>query len=248
MNVPGFNTNRGNVTAFIACGGDGTVNIIGRSALANNIPLGILPMGRFNNIATSLCHKGERPSINLAIEKIIARNYRKIDTATVSGLPFFGSIGLGFTPRLTTVLEDKTPPRFGFTWSNLAGKVLNEITAHKKVIKVDAFRFEVKTLFFNINLLSHSAGLPVSPLSVDDDGLMEVIFDHTEKTRDLSSFIGALFKKKYIYGSDIRIYRGTNISLQTKRGQDLYLDGEIIEVPTNKLEIKIGEHQLKIFC
>jgi len=61
---------RGKVTGIIAAGGDGTVNAAAKVAVEANLPLGILPMGRFNDIASSLC-KG--PDARKAIKAIINR-------------------------------------------------------------------------------------------------------------------------------------------------------------------------------
>ncbi|MDF1543463.1 MAG: acylglycerol kinase family protein, partial [bacterium] len=45
---------RGKVTALIAAGGDGTVNLVARAAEQAKLPVGIIPMGKDNNIARSL--------------------------------------------------------------------------------------------------------------------------------------------------------------------------------------------------
>ena len=47
---PNF-SGRGRVTGLIACGGDGTVNTVGRVSLKSGIPLGVLPSGKLNNFA-----------------------------------------------------------------------------------------------------------------------------------------------------------------------------------------------------
>src|SRR5262245_9848544 len=44
----------GNYDLVIAAGGDGTVEAVARGLLETEIPLGIIPLGTFNNVATSL--------------------------------------------------------------------------------------------------------------------------------------------------------------------------------------------------
>jgi len=44
----------GEVTGMVACGGDGTFNLVARAALQKGLPVGFLPMGKYNNIARSL--------------------------------------------------------------------------------------------------------------------------------------------------------------------------------------------------
>lgn len=44
----------GNYDLVIAAGGDGTVEAVARGLLKTRVPLGIIPLGTFNNVATSL--------------------------------------------------------------------------------------------------------------------------------------------------------------------------------------------------
>lgn len=235
----------GPITGVIACGGDGTFNLVAREALAADLPVGILPMGRLNNIARSICGSA---GIADSIERIISGSYKKIDTARVSNQQFFGSIGLGFVPELARALETTKPPRWGVGWSHLGARAAADVTVDSTIVKVDSFRFEIKPIIFNVNLLSHSAGLPLSPASVSDDGHAEIIFDLGDKIGEFGTYTRLIQKRKYLYGDDIRLYRGVTITVQPTRGRLLYLDGELLELPTNVLEIQVGPDQVKVFC
>ncbi len=236
---------RGEVTSIIACGGDGTFNLAARGALANDLPVGCLPLGRFNNIAHHL-YGEDNP--DTAIAKIVKGDYKKFDVGTVADQPFFGAVGLGFVPELMNLLAEKRTPRFGIGWSQLAAKAAANVALHKTVIKVDAFRFEVTPMFLNVNLLPYAAGLPFSTASLIDDTQAEVIFDVGASMGDFSSFVRSIYKKKYLYGREIRMFRGKVITIQSTKGRTLYLDGELIQLPTSALTITIGEQQVKIFC
>jgi len=43
----------------VACGGDGTVQVVGRNLINKNIPMGILPLGSANGLATALGLSGD---------------------------------------------------------------------------------------------------------------------------------------------------------------------------------------------
>lgn len=236
---------RGKVTALVACGGDGTFNLVGRAAVQAGMPIGLLPLGLRNNIGRSL---GLDSDIDSAIDKIVNRKSCKIDTGLVAGLPFFGSIGLGLIPEIADILLDKKTPRFGFGWSSLTGQAAASIDARKRVIKIDAFRFEISPHLLNVNLLPYSSGLQLSPASLIDDGQMEVLFDVADDIDHLSSFIKQVYKNKYFYGSEVRLYRGRMISFQPTSGETLYLDGELVALPTNVVEVTVGPDQLTVFC
>ncbi len=235
----------GPVTALIACGGDGTFNLVARAAVRAQLPVGCYPLGRVNNIARSLCKTCD---INVISRSILTGGYREIDTAQAADIPFFGSLGLGFTVRLTEELEGRALPRFALGWSQIGAKAAAAVELRKTVVKVDAFRFEIKPIIFNINLLSYSAGLPLSPISIADDGYMEIIFDRGRGEGNFSAFTRSIVKGKYLYGDDIRLYRGKEITLQLLRGRTLYLDGELIELATDTLAVRVGDKQLRVLC
>jgi diacylglycerol kinase family enzyme len=228
----------------VACGGDGTFNLVARAALRADIPVGCLPLGRFNNIARSLNPTADPDK---AIEKIISRGYRTIDTATAAGLPFFGSVGLGFVAKLLEQLQKQDVPRLSFGWSQLGARAASEVRLKRTILKVDAFRFEIRPIILSINLLSYSAGLPLTPASIPDDGLAEVVFDQGNNAGSFSAFTRLTLRKKYLYGDDVRLYRGRAITCQSVKGSTLYLDGELIELPDDTLEIRISDKKLHVF-
>lgn len=241
--VPTSIVRRGKVTAVVAAGGDGTVNLAGRLADEAALPLGILPMGHLNNIARSLFGEG-----GSAIERIMAGRYKKIDTGRIGNLMFLGGVGFGYVTSMARLLADRRPPRFGIGWSKLGGKAAAQVKPKPLVIKIDAFRFEVAPLLLSINLLPHIAGLPLSPASIDDDGQAEVIFDRGDLIGEFSGFTRLIVKRKYYYGDAVRLYRGRVIHLLSAGGREMYLDGDIVEAPSDEMPVTIQEKQLKIFC
>jgi diacylglycerol kinase family enzyme len=236
---------RGEFTALVACGGDGTFNLVARAAMESELPVGILPMGRFNNIAQYL-YKSTAPAD--AIAKVLAGDYKKIDSGMAADQPFFNAIGIGFLPELAESLKVTRPPRFGFGWSQLGAKVASEVKIEKLVIKIDAFRFEISPIMLNIHLLPLAAGLPFATAALIDDGHAEVIFDQGGQVGEFSSITRAIQKGKFLYGTDVRMFRGQTINIQPVKDRVLYLDGELVPLPTTVLPIKIGDKQVKVLC
>lgn len=236
---------RGKVSALIACGGDGTVNLVARVAQKADLPMGVLPLGDHNNIARSLC---EGADVDTAINKIIKRDYRKIDTASVGRHFMVGSAGIGLVPQLSRLLEQGGRPRLCLGWSSIASKAAAEVKLKKMVIKIDAFRFEVRPIMLSINLLPYSVTLPFSPASVADDRRAEVILNFDQDTAPFSTFVRQVCRKKYIYGGEVKLFRGSDISIEPAKKVCLYCDGELIDIEDEVLKIRVGEKQLKVFC
>ena len=236
---------RGEISALIAAGGDGTVNLVARAALDADMPMGILPLGRHNNIATSLYGT---PKPDKCITKILEKKQKKIDYAVVANQKFFGSLGLGLLPILEKHLSRNGKPRFGFGWNRLGNKAASGCAVRNSIIKVDAFRFEISPLLLNINLLPFSAGIKISPVSGESDGLIEVIFDVNIKPKEVGGILKKLNSGKLVYGDEIRLFRGKRITIQPTAGLTMYLDGELLELPTDAIEIEVGSKHLMVYA
>jgi len=236
---------RGEISALIAAGGDGTVNLAARAALAAGMPLGIFPLGRENNIASSL-YDTVKPE--KCISRILEKKLKRIDYASVANQIFFGSVGLGLIPNLKKLLSQNGKPRFGFGWNRLGARAAAGCSIRNSIIKVDAFRFEISPLLLNINLLPYSAGIKISPVSGQSDGLAEVIFDVNLKPREVGGVLKQLSRGKFIFGNDVRMFRGRSITIQPTAGMTLYLDGELLELPADVIEIEVGSKHLMVYC
>lgn len=236
---------RGKITSVIACGGDGTVNLAARLALEHDLPLGVLPLGRFNNIARSLYGK---PTPDQAITKILAGSYRPFDVGTAGDQPFLGSLGIGFVPELAVQLLGRRTPLLGIGWSQLAAKVAASIPVEPLVVKLDAHRLEISPLMLHVHLLPYAAGLPFSPGSIADDGLAEVIMDQGRQMGEFSAYLRGVYRGKYLYSGAFTQYRARQINLQPVKGRTLYLDGELVPIPSTALAIEIGSRQVRIYC
>ncbi len=77
----------------VACGGDGTINEVASCLVGTNIPLGIIPLGSGNGLASNL-------NISKKIEKALStiKNgiVTKIDVGQINSTYFFSNTGFGF--------------------------------------------------------------------------------------------------------------------------------------------------------
>ncbi len=243
--VPRAFLQRGKVTTLVACGGDGTVNLVARAGLKTNLPVGIIPSGKFNNIAHSL---NKDITTDSAIKNILNGKYKKIDIGAIGEQFFFGSAAIRFIPEMQKLLAKESLSRFAFRWGHNAKKAVTTIRTEQLIVKIDAFRFEVAPTVLNINLLSNSVGIPISPTSIADDGQAEIIIDFDSSKININQFIRQLYKDKYIFANEFKLFRGKKISIQPVKNEILYLDGELIELPNEVLNIEIIDKQLKVIC
>ncbi len=228
---------------IIACGGDSTVNLAAQTIIRRTTGLGIFPLGRFNNIYRSLF--GE-PDLDSSVQHILSDQSKRIDHGLASGRFFLGSVGLGLIPEIFDQMKKGKNPRFGLGWSRLAAQAAATVSPKQISIKIDAFRFDLMPRLLNINLLPYSVGLPIAPAAIDDDGKGEVIFDIGQNKAILSSFIRMIYKKKYIYSDEIRLFRGSKITISPIPRSKLYIDGEIVDHALDMLEIEFFEKKIRV--
>ncbi|MFH2035911.1 MAG: diacylglycerol kinase family protein [Candidatus Zixiibacteriota bacterium] len=230
---------------LIVCGGDGTVNLAARQIIRRTISLGIYPLGKENNIYHSLYGK---PDLHSAIAHILSRHSIKIDYGMASNFFFLGSIGIGLLPELHEVLQSKkTNPRFAIGWSRIAATASSAADIKPVSLKIDAFAFDLAPQLLNVNLLSYSSGLKLAPSSIHDDGKCEITFDAGDKQAIMSNFIRKIFKEKYLYSEEVRMFRGQNITLNNINGRKMYLDGEIIRLESDELHIEVQPSRIRVY-
>lgn len=234
---------KGKPHALVAVGGDGSVNLVGRALVGSPVRMGILPQGKLNNIFSSLIGK---PNLNHSLASLMEHKTRLIDCGKVSGQPFFGSVGLGILPAIQKELNDRNRPRLSFGWSRLVSQAASTVKREKTPIKIDSFRFDVEPALVNVNLLSHSAGLRFAPTAISDDRKFEVTIDMSSNGNSVSKVISDINKNKYFFDEEVRLYRGEEITIGSVKDRTLYLDGELISVPTNTLEITLYDKKLKV--
>jgi diacylglycerol kinase (ATP) len=85
------------VARVIAWGGDGTVNEVGPPLVAAGVPLGIVPSGSGNGLATDLGLSTE-PAV--ALDRAATADPKPIDAGEINGRMFFNIAGIGFDARI----------------------------------------------------------------------------------------------------------------------------------------------------
>ena len=88
--------------AFIAAGGDGTVNCVASGLVGSDRPMGVLALGTLNHFARDL---GLPVELEPAIAVIAAGRTRPVDAAEVNGRIFVNNSSLGVYPRMVVQRE-----------------------------------------------------------------------------------------------------------------------------------------------
>lgn len=97
--------------AVIAAGGDGTILSAIPMALDRALPLGVVPLGTFNDLARTL---GIPPGIEAACAVIAAGSRRRIDLGRVNGAYFVNEASIGLSARIARRQSAQLKQRYGY--------------------------------------------------------------------------------------------------------------------------------------
>jgi len=118
---------------FVAVGGDGTINEIGKALINTQAALGIIPVGSGNGLARHLKIPLDPPK---AIQIINQLNIKAIDYGLINNMPFFCTCGVGFD----ALIGEK------FDLHKRRG-----LTSYVKTVLSEFFNFQPETYQITIN-------------------------------------------------------------------------------------------------
>ena len=122
VNIASFAAREDPRVAFLAAGGDGTVNAIANAVARTGRAMGVLPVGTLNHFAKDI---GLPLELDAAVKVAASRDVRSVDIAEVNGSYFVNNSSLGMYPQ--TVIERERMQKNG--WNKWASLVAASIRA-----------------------------------------------------------------------------------------------------------------------
>ncbi len=94
----------------VACGGDGTINVVAAAALSADVPLGVIPQGTFNYFGRA---HGIPADVEQAVRLMLGARPLPTQIGLINGHPFLVNASIGLYPQ---VLQDRE------TWKHSLGR------------------------------------------------------------------------------------------------------------------------------
>lgn len=243
--IPGtdefIRTHFDNVDIFVAIGGDGTISTVAKNLISTDKILAIFPAGSGNGFSNET-----RFSKNLdeLLEKIKAKQSRKIDTFTVNDRLSINVSGTGFDGKVVKEFE-KTSRGF----KNYI-KVSLKTFFNYKPIKVTFFDEEYKQyngryLMLNIaNTRQFGNNAYIAPKASKSDGLVDMVLVKKFPLTYSALFAFRMFTKRLKDDEYVTYLPVSEISFKVNT-KNWHLDGEFnkIESPIN---VKVQPASLNI--
>ena len=254
----------------IACGGDGTVGAVAKGLVGTDCPLGILPLGTYNNFARALRLP---PDVRSAC-KILARGrVRRVDVGVANDDHyFFEAAGIGIDAQLFPLGEQIKSGQWRRLWA--AAKLAYQAEPARIHFELDlplseAYQragskpipgprqgpFSGKSergldfsafMLIVANARYYGSGFTVAPEAVLDDGLFNVrVFRNFSKSELLKHF-WSISRRRYAYSAKIDTFSASEIHITAKADVPFHVDG--YQVGSLPLRLRSLRRALKVIA
>jgi diacylglycerol kinase (ATP) len=231
---------------IVACGGDGTINEVASCLVSTAIPLGIIPIGSGNGLASNL----KIPkNIKKAIKKIKANNQIKIDVGVFNNYFFFSNCGVGFDASVVKNYENSESRMLSsYIFSTFKSfRDINYDDSLEVVVNENSFMLKPFMIFTsNSNQMGYNFSL--TPKASLTDGLLDVlVISKMSRLKLCLLGILILFRKQYLLNEVQSIKtKNLNISSKTKQSFEAQIDGELHLINNNSISISLLPEKLNV--
>jgi YegS/Rv2252/BmrU family lipid kinase len=208
----------------VVISGDGLIGAIGGAmAGVGEVPLGIVPVGRGNDLARVL---GIPTEPEAAVAVVLAGHTRTIDIGEVNGKPFLGIASVGFDSDANRIAnESRLGGNLVYAWAALRALIAWKparftITIGEQRTRIEGYSVVVA------NNSAYGGGMYVAPDADLEDGEFDVVtIGRVGKMRFLSN-LPKVFKGTHVRNEEVQVVRAARLSVSASRPFAVYADGE----------------------
>lgn len=234
----------GKYTIVVACGGDGTVNMVAATVAHTNMAMAILPLGSGNGLARS---NGIPLKLKEALKVIGNARIKQIDGALINGIPFFCTAGVGFDALIADKFATSTKRGF-VTYIKTSVREFFSYKPNDYKITVDGNVVNTKAFLITVaNAGQWGNDVYISPEASLNDGILHVSILKPFVMLSIVSIGIKLFMKKIHTSAHLLSLNGKRIEIEFSGNLPVHYDGEPLAVENN-ITIEVRPDALKIVC
>ncbi len=244
----------------IAGGGDGTVGATARALVGTDCPLGILPMGTYNNFARAL---GLPLDLRAACQVLARGRVRRVDVGVANEEHFFfEAAGVGIDAELFPLGEEIKCGNWSRLWQAMRlayqaqparihfeldlplaeayhdGSTSRTCRADEQPFAANGQRRGLDFSAFMLivaNARYYGSGFTVAPDAVLDDGLFNVRIFRNFSKHELFRHFWSISRRRYCYSPKIDTFTAGEVEITAKADLPFHVDG----YPAGRLPLRL---------
>jgi YegS/Rv2252/BmrU family lipid kinase len=230
------------VEVVYAVGGDGTVHEIAKRLIHTGLALGILPTGSGNGFAR---HLGVPMDARRSLEACRFGTIVTIDTASVNGIAFVGTMGIGFDAHVAEAFA-RAGTRGMATYVKVAFRGFAGYRAGDYTLTADGSTTTLRALIIAIaNSSQYGNNARIAPLASLQDGLLDVTIIERAPLLGAPLMVARLFNGTLHRSRGVRTMQARSIEIRRAAAGPAHLDGEPVTLPET-LRVEIVPRSLRV--
>jgi YegS/Rv2252/BmrU family lipid kinase len=208
----------------VVVSGDGMLGAIGGALAGAEVPLGLIPGGRGNDLARVL---GIPTDPEEAVATILAGHSRRIDVGEANGKRFLGIASVGFDSDANRLANETHFLRGNLVYAYAALRTLARWKPARFTLAVGEERIRLSGYSVAAaNNRAYGGGMFIAPDAELEDGEFDVVaVGEVSKLRFVTN-LPKVFKGTHVEQDEVRVFRARNLELSASRPFAVYADGE----------------------
>jgi len=208
-----------------AWGGDGTINEVASALAFSNVPLGIVPGGSGNGLATEL---GISHAPEIAIADALVARPRRIDLGELAGRLFVNIAGIGFDAHVAAEFDAAGVVSRGLLgYARITGRALFSYAPLRYQIVCDDREMDVLAVLISIaNGTQFGNNARIAPEAVLDDGCLDLVAVEQSSPLRLLRYMPNLFRGTVSLVPGYRTARIREATITCALPMTFHVDGE----------------------
>lgn len=208
----------------VVVSGDGLTGAVGGAMAGSEVPLGLIPAGRGNDLARAL---GIPDEPEAAVDAVLDGHSRRIDVGEANGKRFLGIASIGFDSECNRLANETHFLRGNLVYAYSMPRTLIGWRSARFTIAVGEERKRLTGYFVAVaNNSVYGGGMWIAPEAEIDDGLFDVVA------------IGEIGKLRFLWGlrdvlngvhlekDEVSVFRAPRLELDASRPFPVYADGD----------------------
>jgi YegS/Rv2252/BmrU family lipid kinase len=208
----------------VVVSGDGLLGAVGGAMAGSEVPLGLVPAGRGNDLARAL---GIPDQPEAAVAAVLDGRSRRIDVGEANGKRFLGIASIGFDSECNRLANEIHFLRGNLVYAYSMPRTLLGWRSARFTVAVGEERKRLTGYFVAVaNNSVYGGGMWIAPEAEIDDGLFDVVaIGEVGKLRFLWGLRDVL-KGTHLDKDEVSVFRAPRLQLDASRPFPVYADGD----------------------